>query len=492
MMQNFQRRTWMWMISIVLLAGAWALAAMEAGDDSRFLIYLRTPFALADRPVGYLPAARNIPPPVPSESLWYVRFVGSLPLFGFDHFAEVLKARHVPGVDFSGNRDIINEVLLPFQNLTQLRLLWLRGTSVDDRGLLYLFRLQNLESLLMSERITDDGMAILARFPRLGELGLAGAKIHDSSLGVLEALPNLRILDIGGTLITDAGLKSLQKSRLWYLRLPRGVTDKGMGTLKGMQSLLQLDLSATQVSDSGLSALKDLPRLSTLFLNQRITDKGVATLAKYQALKRLDLSGADISSDCLESLSQLQNLEELALSQTRISDTGLEALKNVPHLRFLEISDTAITPQGYAAIAEIASLQVISLSWAGQITIDDLAPFGKLGELRTLIINGIPMDDDVMRELKRRAPKAMWRRWLLPEAFADDNVLQKSPRLKEKKGISAARYSGLQRIHYVEAELQHGIPAVCDPNNDYPEETPENFLGEFIVSVKTGDVKQIR
>src|SRR5439155_33118 len=101
--------------------------------------------------------------------------------------------------------------------------------------------LANLHTLLFFDtRVTDDGLAHLAKLP-LKTLNLFSTKVTDAGLLHL-AKPPLQTLDLTNTQVSDAGLEHLSK-------LP----------------LHTLYLTNTQVSNAGLEGLSKLP-LQTLYL----------------------------------------------------------------------------------------------------------------------------------------------------------------------------------------------------------------------------------
>lgn len=76
--------------------------------------------------------------------------------------------------------------------------------------------------------------------------------------------------------------------------LPHAGTRSAERSLKLAQELLHLDLSGTAVGDSDLVALRMLPRLQTLLLNDQpalddIGDGGLQELARLPALRCLEV-----------------------------------------------------------------------------------------------------------------------------------------------------------------------------------------------------------
>jgi hypothetical protein len=85
---------------------------------------------------------------------------------------------------------------------------------LDDSCLIPLTGLPKLSSLSLSgNRITDDGLAHLARIGTLQTLDLTGTEVTDAGLEHLRALPRLQSVELGGTRVTAEGAMKLQSDR---------------------------------------------------------------------------------------------------------------------------------------------------------------------------------------------------------------------------------------------------------------------------------------
>jgi hypothetical protein len=448
-------------------------------------MYLHTPDTFADRPLGALPVDKKIPISAPYRSIWYLRFTGWRPTQPIPEIVKLAKERDIPGLNFEGNRDLMNIDLEPLRELTGLRYLSLEGTGISDRGLLYLFPLQNLEVLHLNKAITDEGLATLARLHRLVELRLTDSQVTDAGMKVLKNFPGLQRLDLEGTQVTAKGLEALKGAPLKQLHLGPKMTDAASQALKSFSALVQLHANQAAFTDQAIPAIAALPRLHTLFLSPSVSDKGVAALARMRSLRRLDLTGVAMTNRGAASLSTLKDLEELALTRTQVGDTGLAALAGLQKLRYLEVSETAVTLSGFAEIAKLKALRVVSLSSQKKLRLGDLRALGQLPQLHTIIVDGSPLPPDALEFLRKeptQARPAVWE-WLIPLAEAADDLSDSMEvvqllNAKENKG---SRLSGLERIHYVESELDNIIPAPTMIGEDNRQDTEKNFLGEFTV-----------
>jgi len=115
-----------------------------------------------------------------------------------------------------------------------------------------------------------------------------GIKITDLGLAKLARLKNLRRLDVSGAKITPAGLKVLQGLPLERLSLWNcaALDDSAAPVLAAIPTLANLDLSYTSASDATLQTLASLPRLKYLYL----TDTKVSPAA-VEAFRKLKPAG---------------------------------------------------------------------------------------------------------------------------------------------------------------------------------------------------------
>ena len=113
-------------------------------------------------------------------------------------------------------------------------------------------------------RITDLGVAKLARLEKLKRLDLSGAAITSNGLKSLGTLRNLRRLS------------------LWNVK---GIDDSAAPYLEALGNLTSLDLSNTSIGDATLGRLAALPDLQRLYVNEtNVTPEGLAAFrAKHPA-----------------------------------------------------------------------------------------------------------------------------------------------------------------------------------------------------------------
>jgi mono/diheme cytochrome c family protein len=102
-------------------------------------------------------------------------------------------------------------------------LLWLdlSRTGITDAGLKVLVKMPKLERLdLRGTAVGDDGVRALASLSNLQTLSLYGTGVTDAGLEALRGLPSLRRVYIGGTKVTEPGRDALRKARPQLLMTP--------------------------------------------------------------------------------------------------------------------------------------------------------------------------------------------------------------------------------------------------------------------------------
>jgi hypothetical protein len=102
-------------------------------------------------------------------------------------------------------------------------LLWLdlSRTGITDAGLKVVAKMPKLERLdLRGTAVGDDGVRALASLSHLQTLSLYGTGVTDAGLEALRGLPSLRRVYVGGTKVTEPGRDALRKARPQLLMTP--------------------------------------------------------------------------------------------------------------------------------------------------------------------------------------------------------------------------------------------------------------------------------
>jgi len=281
----------------------------------------------------------------------------------------------------------------------ELRELWLGNTGTGDEALKTIAQCRKLKTLhLVTQPVTDDGLASVAKMPALEELdlneldklgsagfahladcrglkqiyatgftilsgmvenlghcknlevvNLAGSVLKDADIAPLSGLTRLRTLDLEGSRVTGAVFAS------WPMRLPMtglnltaaaGVDDAILKNLEhAFPKLEELDvnLAASGFSATGAAILARLRSLQTLRLGgPGVTDETVAQLTHCDALSTLAIPAAQLGDPGAAALAKLPHLADLSIDLPPLSDAALKSLGRCKELKTMNIGKDAL------------------------------------------------------------------------------------------------------------------------------------------------------
>jgi hypothetical protein len=143
--------------------------------------------------------------------------------------------------------------------------------SIEDSDLLAVVQakegLEKVQALnLPGGKITDAGIAVLPKFPRLTTVDLSGTLVTDAGIKIVKEMPLLEALSLTNTKVTDVAMASIADHPiLRELRISStGVTDKGLELLGKVKHLEVLDISRTGITGSGFQKFKGKKTLRVL------------------------------------------------------------------------------------------------------------------------------------------------------------------------------------------------------------------------------------
>ncbi len=246
-------------------------------------------------------------------------------------------------LDAVGCERLTSAALASIGSLKSLRNLRLSGPAINDESVQQLAGLSDLAAVLLQQtEVTDRGVEVLAKLPKLKEVNLFGSRaVSDASLAALAELPALEKLRLRGTGVTGENAAALrQMNRVTELDLSEtAFGNAGMPAVAAMPALTQLNLWLTPVDDQGIESLRGKRALTSLNLDNvsGITDASLAVIAEMSELSFLHLGGTSVTAEGLQQLKSLQKLRTLIITRLGLTPEDVERVRQMlPALTKLE------------------------------------------------------------------------------------------------------------------------------------------------------------
>ena len=228
----------------------------------------------------------------------------------------------------------------------------------------------------------DEDLEIISRVDQITSLNLDGAKrLTEKGLAYLARMPQLRQLVMGGH-VTDSGLAALshlRELRVFQMYWQNNITDAGMAHVKHCDQLEEVDLLGCTVGDGAIAALAGKPNLRRLKTGRNVSDDGLALLQEFPAFKtrqavepRFGLMSFEAEPTNLlvdgpftgKGLNQLRGLDGLVgLSffwhTSRLRGDDLQYLDGLSNLLFLGCDGQLCDDDGMRHIAALPELRML-------------------------------------------------------------------------------------------------------------------------------------
>ena len=247
-------------------------------------------------------------------------------------------------------------------------------TNFDDKCLEAIAGMSQLEQLDLQDcnRVTESGLAALAKFPKLRNLRLWGPTITDNVLGHVKDAQELRALSLEQSAIGKdglahiAGLPNLTELKLYG---SNNVDVDAIEQIKGMTKLTSLDLRSTSAVSRAMTHLTGLTALKELDLSETaVGDKGLAEIARLENLEDLNLWLTTATDAGMEHVGKLKKLRRLNLDKCKVGDDGLAHLKGLSELEYLHLGTTRVTDAGLPHLYELKNLQELVITFCPKVT----------------------------------------------------------------------------------------------------------------------------
>lgn len=289
----------------------------------------------------------------------------------------------------TGQNRLTDKGLGVLRKCPRLKCLRLQEVGITDAGLEHLAGLRHLESLtLKNVLVSGDGLSHLKNARQMKRLCLAG-NLWDKHAVHLEQFPQLEGLDLDDTAAAQQAAASIGKlihlKRLSLRNTP--IRDSDLQQWGGLVDLRDLWLDQTPVIGRSFGVLAGLHRLSRVSLaNAKVNDEGLRELARVGSLTDLDLQRTEITDAGIEHLARLPRLQTLNLTGTAITDACIAELVKLP-LRELYLNETEITDDAVVKLIELRSLEVLQLDHT-RISDYGLAAIAMMKQLQKVNVRG--------------------------------------------------------------------------------------------------------
>lgn len=180
------------------------------------------------------------------------------------------------------------------------------------------------------------------------------------------------------------GTVSLPAKDKFLLKLnARVIENPSLLNFPSIRQVGKLSLVHTNINDSWIDNITSLKQLEGIeFDDAPITDKAIPRLAEFSQLKILGLRRSKITGSNL-SLLKSSKLQVLDLGLNRLESQALHELSALRRLRSLSVSN--------CAISWIKTKDLRDRAMADKLCAEPFAELGKLTQLETLTLSGLPL-----------------------------------------------------------------------------------------------------
>jgi hypothetical protein len=297
-----------------------------------------------------------------------------------------------------------------------------------------------------SSLISDDDLAKISQLDQITSLNLNGSKrVTDTGLAYLARMPQLRELTLDGD-ITDRGLEvlaQLRELRVFKVFWQNNVTDSGLANLKFCDQLEEVDLLGCNTGDGAIAALAGKPKLRRFKTGRNVSDDGLALLQQFPGFKTLPkeepeydlmsfsveptnllidgpftrkgvetLRGLDglfglsffwhtsrLHGDDLQCLDALPNLFFLGCQRGVCDNDAMHHIAALPKLRMLMGQGTVATDEGFELLARSQTIEYFWGRECPNLTGRGFVALSQMPALKGLAVSCKFVDDAALAKL---------------------------------------------------------------------------------------------
>jgi Leucine-rich repeat (LRR) protein len=291
--------------------------------------------------------------------------------FGDEGLAQLSSLPNLERLTVNGRREIGDAGMAHIAKMKSLRQLDVTGADLSDVGAEHLQRLENLESLHLSDSLSRPALvALLATKPHLRDLRCSGSSnstYGDEVLDQVGKMADMEDLFACGTQVSDKGMAFLTKcpklKKLSLFGCP--ITNQGLAEIGKLTHLEELTTYRAKFTTSGLKQLNGLSKLREMRVSTVEADDNLMDISGLTSLRRLTLSemphkGRQLRDDDLACLANLKQLESLAPGYS-FTDAGLAHVAGLTRVTRLSIGGPEVTDQGLAHLSGMKDLQHLTI-----------------------------------------------------------------------------------------------------------------------------------
>ncbi|CAD2219460.1 hypothetical protein AGDE_15210 [Angomonas deanei] len=256
-----------------------------------------------------------------------------------------------------------------------LRVLNLRGSSIQPEGLRGLADIPTLQSICVSHMrrltslvplITPTAEGSTPKHCMIQEIDAQCTPLGNDGIRGLQMLPKLRKLDLSMTRLNDVGKLSESTSLKELIVAGTQINNHGVTGLETIPTLVTLNVSRTKLTSlKGIVRSKSIETL--LFYSCKINDAGILGIQKMPRLANVDLSTTKVTNLSVFS-------ESTALRSIKAQWLALRNCQDIiQERRTQKNSSTTMPPdsslawkdleEGYSGLANVLTLDTVDLSF---------------------------------------------------------------------------------------------------------------------------------
>lgn len=217
--------------------------------------------------------------------------------------------------------------------------------NIEDADLLTVSEvtegLEAVEKLeLPGAKVTDKGIAVLSKFPRLTSVNITSTQVTNEGIKVFASMPLLEELALSGTKVTDVGVASISDHpSLKSVRLANtAITDESLAMLDKMANLEVLDISYTPVTGAGFEKFRGNKKLRVLYAQHSGIQPGAFKFLKGAPIEDLNVDVTGTNDLAMLSIGTFKKLKNLKMEFCGgITDFGMAKLTGLKDLETLSV-----------------------------------------------------------------------------------------------------------------------------------------------------------